>query len=74
MATEYRVTGIYPAIVVNEGEVVSLTAEETVWVHNDGERGAVRQFRDMAPLQAVNSGPWVDPKNAVAYVVEEVKK
>jgi len=70
--TGYKVTAIYPTLVVNKGEVVSLQAEAEVFPDTSTEQHAIREFRDIGPIQAVNYGPWVHTKNAVAYLVREI--
>ena len=74
MAKRFLVTAVYPAITVNEGSVVSLQAEHEVWVRSGLEKEAVKEFRDLGLMQAVDGGPWVSPKNAAAYLVKEISE
>jgi hypothetical protein len=73
--TLFNVTGIFPAVVINQGEVVSLTAEAVVLVSYPatGEEDAIDEFRNSGPLRAKGDGPWVNPKTAVAFIVKEVE-
>ncbi len=72
MGVTYKVVGIFPAIVINKGEVVSLQAEEDMYIQGAGEEEAIKEFRDLGPIRTVDNGPWVHPKNAIAYIVTEV--